>query len=799
MKDRPVQPSADGLTDRLSGGIRTGLIHLLIFSVLLAIAEMVWMDRLAAAGLISGRITILLCHAALAGVTALVLTRLLRLVRRQFASITRLARRLHRQRAESQKLALVASKTDNAVLIADAAGNVEWVNQGFTRITGLRADEVLGRSIVPYLCDAGSDFATVSDVDSRLRKHQSFRTETRGATRQGRPYHLVTEVQPVLGADGRAQQYVAIQSDVTAQKNAEAELKRSNAFLDSIIDNLPDLVFVKDLKSHQFVLFNRAVEDLVGLSQRELQHKASAGLLPKDLAELFVTTDNELRLSGVVAPQTDFPVHTRTRGGRILQAKRLIVGAGEGGGENNQYLLTIAEDVTAKRTSENQLRQEATHDPLTQLPNRQYFLDRLGRCIERAKRDARFKFAVLFLDLDRFKLINDSLGHSVGDLLLIDTASKLLRCVRHAGGEAAMRAAPVVARLGGDEFTVLVENLRDAGQAAALAQSIHDALRDPFHFPGRDVVVTASIGITTSDVGYEQSEDVLRDADIAMYRAKAAGKNRHQVFDQSMHAKVISRLNVEHDLRAAIAAGQFELYYQPILSLDRQHVEGFEALIRWNHPTRGSVSPADFIRVAEETGLIIPIGTWVLHEACRQLRAWTDQFRQPLSMSVNLSPKQFQDPDLLGTIDAAIAEAGIEPSRLNLEITETMIMESSEATARTLAEIRRRGINLHLDDFGTGYSSLSCLHRFPINALKIDREFIRELSDNDDYTHVVAAIVSLAHNLRAKVVAEGIETPQQMHILQHLGCDLAQGYYFYKPMPAAKVEAMLAHPRTTAA
>lgn len=570
-----------------------------------------------------------------------------------------------------------------------------------------------------------------------------------------------------------------------------ADPQAAEALLDSIINNLPEMIFVKDLRTRQFVMFNSASEDLFGWSWQEIQAKAAAGTLPPDLAQLLFNSDNDAKLG----PLSEWSIHTRQRGTRILQLKRLIInGHPDLARCTEQYLLTIAEDITERRLAEERLRQEATHDPLTHLPNRQFFLDRLSWCIEQFRINPAKRFAVLFLDIDRFKLINDSLGHTVGDLLLLDTARKLINCARSVSSAHSLESDPIVSRLGGDEFTILIENLTSPELARDLAKGIREAMRAPFQFPGREVFATVSIGITSSDVGYDQPEDVLRDADIAMYRAKAGGRNRHQIFDSSMHESVVSRLNTERDLRHAISHDEFALHYQPILDMNSGEIHSFEALIRWNHPTRGFVSPDEFVHVAEETGLIIPIGTWVLRQACRQLKIWR-QSGHDLAVSVNLSRKQFFDSHLLQTIDAALAESDIPANRLNLEITETMLVECSQAISDTLEQIRDRGINLHLDDFGTGYSSLSCLHRFPINVLKIDRSFVSGIASNPDYLAIVQAIVTLAHKLRSQVVAEGIETAQQRQILHSIGCDLAQGYFFHKPLAADGVELLLRRSR----
>jgi len=460
-----------------------------------------------------------------------------------------------------------------------------------------------------------------------------------------------------------------------------------------------------------------------------------------------------------------------------------------------RQLRSLNDAMMQRNDALERMRHEAEHDPLTQLPNRTVFMDRLARCIARHKSDPARRFAVLFLDIDRFKLINDSLGHNVGDLLLLDASKKILLCINAAfpGRKADDERAPMLARLGGDEFTILLPQISSLHEATALAKSIQAAMHSPFNFPGREVFTSASVGITTSDAGYSSSEEVLRDADTAMYRAKAAGRARYQVFDKAMHDVAISRLNIENDLRRALDHDELIVHYQPIVSLEDRKITGFEALLRWNHPKRGLVPPEEFIKVAEETGLIVPIGSWVLHEASRQMKHWL--VRCPaytnLTMSVNLSPKQLMDPELLTELDYTLRTTGLDPERLCLEITETMILENSEMMSPALSAIRERGVKLHMDDFGTGYSSLACLLRYPINAVKIDRSFISNFERHRDYAAVVHATVALAHNLGSEVVAEGVETAEQVAMLQAMDCDFAQGFYFYKARTPAEIESLL--------
>lgn len=431
-------------------------------------------------------------------------------------------------------------------------------------------------------------------------------------------------------------------------------------------------------------------------------------------------------------------------------------------------------DITKRKTAEEQLAYDAVHDNLTGLPNRKNLMLRLERMLNRRRLSGKYNFAVLFIDLDRFKVVNDTLGHKAGDELLRSITDKLT---------ATVRPRDMVARLGGDEFIVVIDHVDGIKPVTMIADRIQTELQTPVRIAGQDIYSSASIGIVFNSSVHTTADEIIRDADIAMYRAKVKGKGRYEIFDIQMHAGTVSALQLEIDLRRAIKNKEFLLYYQPIVSMENQHVAGFEALIRWNHPTRGMVSPAEFIPIAEETGLILPIGEWVLRESCRQASEWKQAYpaADDLIISVNLSSRQLELPDLIPQICSILEETGLTPRCVKLEITESVVMNNAEEACKTIAALRDMGIRVSIDDFGTGYSSLSYLHKFRIDTLKIDRSFVNRIGDGES-SEIVQTIVNLASNLGMEVIAEGVETTEQLDFLKNINCNYGQGYFYSRPV-----------------
>jgi diguanylate cyclase (GGDEF)-like protein len=450
-----------------------------------------------------------------------------------------------------------------------------------------------------------------------------------------------------------------------------------------------------------------------------------------------------------------------------------------------QAIGELNQEIVSHKQTQQQLFYQAWHDILTGLSNRNRLIENLQKSLQRSKSDRDYLFAVLFIDLDRFKIINDSLGHAIGDQLLIAIARIL---------QAASGAADTVARLSGDEFAILLDDIKDSNSAIAIAERLLAKLLSPISLGDRIVFSGASIGIVLGTATYQDDMELLRDADIAMYRAKNLGKGRYAMFDREMYFQTLYLSQIETDLRYALDRREFLVNYQPIVSLTTGLLTGFEALVRWQHPERGLIPPGNFIEIAEETGLIVPIGEWVLRTACQQMRKWQEQFPQAIALdiSVNLSSRQIQQLDFVDRLVEVLSDTGLSGKNLRLELTESMLMDRGEKTIELLSKIKAQNVQLSIDDFGTGYSSLSYLHRFPIDALKIDRSFVSPIVADTENHEIVKTIVILAHSLGIKAIAEGVETQEQLTRLKTFGCDEAQGYFFAKPVNCKSSEAIIA-------
>jgi PAS domain S-box-containing protein len=563
-----------------------------------------------------------------------------------------------------------------------------------------------------------------------------------------------------------------------------------------ITENAADMIAVID-RNGQRLYNSPAYQTILGYGPEELAATSSMDQIhPEDRTRVLEAAE-KARNTGR-GERLEYRIRHKDGSWRFIESTANAIRSPEG---ETEGLVIVNRDITERKRAEEKLDHLSFHDGLTNLPNRALFLDRLQRAITQSRRHADFRFAVLFIDIDEFKVFNDSLGHVAGDALLIQIAQRLSVCLRGAdtisrprmGGAAGpLLGESTLARPGGDEFTVLLEELHDPSDTIRVAERIQQKLAVPFDLNGQEIVLTVSIGVAFSGNAGAEAQDVLGDAEIAMYRAKSAGKSRCEVFDHAMHAGAIKRLQLETDLRKALELNQFRVYYQPIVSLRNGQIIGFEALSRWQRP-EGLVMPGEFIAVADETGIILPMNRQLLYDACRQLRVWQALFPSdpPLTLNVNITPKQFAQPELASQIGKTLQETGLDPRCVNLEITETIAMADAKRSAVVLSELKALGVSLDIDDFGTGYSSLSRLQGFPVDTLKIDRAFISRI-DTDLATHeIVRVIVMLAHGLRLKVVAEGVENQAQVDLLKDMGCELAQGYLYSKPIAAEAIEQLL--------
>jgi len=533
--------------------------------------------------------------------------------------------------------------------------------------------------------------------------------------------------------------------------------------------------------SGQWLTVNRSLCEALGYSEEELLTKSFS-----DVAHPDDAAASRIQLEKLVAGDiTSFQAEqrfTHKLGHHVWLSVNISVLNDTR--SNSLQLVFQCQDITSRKMEEERLVHDVFHDALTGLPNRALFMDRLRRALERTRRRKDHAFAVLFLDLDSFKAINDNLGHIMGDQLLIQLSRRLTAC---------LRTTDTIARLGGDEFTILLEDLSDDHEASRIVERLQKELERPCKLGTCEVVITGSIGLTSSKLPYERAEEMVRDADLAMYRAKSSGKARYQTFEPERYGRGPDVADLARDLDNAVARQELLLQYQPIVSLETGKLCAYEALVRWDHPQRGLISPSDFIPLAEDTGAIIDIGNWVLREACLQVKRWQERFplHRSLAVSVNLSSKQFMQPELIDRVIDILQTTRIDPHTLKLEITESAVMENIGTSTVLLQQLRALGIELAIDDFGTGYSSLSYLHRLPINLLKIDKSFVRDMADKREHAEIVKTILTLARSLGIRVVAEGVETLEQLAELRRLHCDSGQGFLFSKPVDLEAAEGLL--------
>lgn len=597
-------------------------------------------------------------------------------------------------------------------------------------------------------------------------------------------YRIAVARRRIRALEGAVRNERSLRNETTRELERHKErLSQFQQSLDTLISNLPGIVYrCRNDRQRTMESLEGECQELTGYTPPDLVANRNASY-----AELIHPSDRERiwrEIQTAIEDEQPFRVTYRIRTSNGEERWVWEQGRAVEELDGDVVLEGFITDVSDRKRFEEQLYHDTFHDRLTALPNRALFMDRLERSLHRWQRHSRDLFSVLCLDLDRFKLINDSLGHQFGDDLIVAVA---LRLSEFLGPE------HTVARLGGDEFAVLLEDMEHPSDAVRIAERVGEMLRTPIHLKDRELFITGSLGVALSANRYDRAEDLLRDAEIAMYRAKALGGGRHEIFDRAMHDRAVAMLQLESDLRRAVHRHEFYLHYQPILSLQDGRTTGFEALLRWRHPKQGEIPPEEFIAVAEETGLIVPIGRWVLREACQNMRRWQERYPAlvGMTMAVNISSHQFSQSDLVEEVADILDECDLEGANLRLELTESIIMESAELTAGTLSRMKALDIHLSVDDFGTGYSSLSYLHRFPLDTVKIDRSFVGAMTQDRENQEIVRTIITLAHSLGMDVVAEGVETEEQVDQLRAMGCEYAQGRYFAAPVGAEELEERL--------
>jgi PAS domain S-box-containing protein len=563
-----------------------------------------------------------------------------------------------------------------------------------------------------------------------------------------------------------------------------------------ISEHAADMIAVVDVNGRR--LFNSpAYQKVLGYSPEELRTSSPFAQIHPDDQRKVMEAAEEARRTGV-GKKLEYRIRHKNGTWLVLESTASAVRDERG---QVVKLVIINRDITERKRAEARLEHTALHDALTDLPNRVMFRDRLQRAFERSQKNPAYKYAVLFLDIDGFKVFNDSMGHIVGDEIIVQIGRRLANCLRYEdtlfrpleGEHPDPSVDEVLARLGGDEFTILLSAIQDPTDAMRVAHRIQEAL-GTFSVDGREVFISASIGIALSTTPHARAEELLRDADLAMYRAKTLGKSRCEFFDPEMHTKVVKQLDLENELRRAVSAEEFRVHYQPIVSLETMRIVGFEALVRWQRSRECMVFPDGFISIAEGIGLVVPLGKWVLHQACKQAQIWHARYPQdpPLSVTVNLSPKQFSHPHLLADIEEILKATDIAPETLHLEITESVAMADPDKTRQILAQLKAQGVQICIDDFGTGHSSLGRLRRFPVDIVKIDRSFVTHMDADNSARAIVQLIIDFAHNVNLKLIAEGIETAEQVDRLRNAHCEFGQGYFFSKAVDADAVDRLLA-------
>lgn len=695
----------------------------------------------------------------------------------------RAASELERQQSEVllRRYERIISATPDCISLLDRNYVYQVINQTYLKWNQKSYEEIIGHSVSDLL---GQDFFETASkplLDRCLSEGTSQVVESWLNYGDGQRRFVRATYAPYIDPDGSISGVVINVHNLTDLKLAEEALTDSEERFRQMAERIHEVFWMSDVEFTQMLYVSPAYEEIWGRSCESLyeQPRSFLDVVHPDDYEQVIETIYQQRLDGF---SHEYRLLHPDGSIRWIWERAFLVLDADG---KPYRLVGVSQDISDRKQTEAQLIHSAFHDALTDLPNRDLFMQRLELALHHAQRSEAYHFAVLFMDLDQFKVINDSLGHLVGDQLLISIARKL---------QSMIRTTDLVARLGGDEFVVLLEDIEGLEEAIRVSERVCTELQSSLVLEGRTVFTSASIGIVLGNHTYHHASDVLRDADIAMYRAKLQGRARYEVFDAEMHTQAFQRMHLENELRRAIEQQEFVIYYQPIVALDTRHLVGFEALVRWQHPTRGLIAPGGFIAIAEDTGLIVALDRWLLGAVSQQLAVWHQQFPQSSSIkvSVNLSGRTLREPHLVETIGQILQATNLPRNCLTLEITESMLIENIEAAIEVLSQLRQQGVQISIDDFGTGYSSLSYLYRLPVDTLKIDQSFVSQMQISSGRNHkIVQTIITLSNQLELEAIAEGIETQQQLQWLQELGCELGQGYLFAKPLPAQTATAFL--------
>jgi diguanylate cyclase (GGDEF)-like protein/PAS domain S-box-containing protein len=678
-------------------------------------------------------------------------------------------------RASEEKFEQVFTRSpDGIVILKQGDLTVYDINDSFLAASEYARDELIGRSV--YELNVFIQDDALSTATEELTQNGSF--SNREVTFRTKNGHIVQTLLSATYIEINGEPCVlCIAKNVNDLRQAEEKLRQSEQRFRGAFENSPVGIVLIDLEGNIFQT-NHFASEVLGYESAALEGKHISRLIPQEDRSQFKETLMRL-LEG-----SDDTVRTERR---MLREDNLeiwtnfhIVMQRDSDGKP-LYLIGQIADITEMKSSQSRMERMAFYDTLTNLANRRLFYDRLGQAVDHAQRSKHLS-ALLYLDLDQFKRVNDTLGHEIGDILLQEVSTRLTRCVRK---------EDTVARLGGDEFTVLLFDIRSPSDASLVAEKILKTLRQPLNISGHQLVVTTSIGITIVPQDGTDPNSLMKNADLAMYRAKEHGRNIYQFYSEEMNINAIKRLRTEYELRRALDRNEFILYYQPKVRLEDQLVVGVECLIRWDHPDRGILSPYEFIEVAEETGAIVDMGNWIIEEGCRTGKELCDQAGRDIQIAINISPRQFKDPNLVATIRRSLRETGLNPSSMELEITETMLMGDVDAANQTVRQLHDLGVHMAIDDFGTGYSSLNYLKKFPINTVKVDRSFIMDIPSSADDKAITSAVIAMAHRLNMEVVAEGVETRDQLDFLIEHDCEFAQGYLFSKPLPLDNIRHMV--------